>query len=237
MLDTRGNKITWLGHASFQITTAEGQVILIDPWISGPTCPESSRQFEKIDLILVTHGHSDHFADVVSLGRRYRPKIVAIYETGVWLESKQIDNVLPMGKGGTQQIGDVAVTMVHAVHSNSIIDDGKIIYAGEPAGFVVRLPGNFSIYHAGDTALFGDMKLIGEHYQPSLALLPIGDHYTMGPRDAAHAIRLLGVRHVVPIHYGTFPVLTGTPEMLKKETGDIAGLRIHGLQPGETLGG
>lgn len=235
MLDMQRNKITWLGHASFRIDTADGKVVLIDPWISGPTCPDSAKQFERVDLILVTHGHGDHFSDVVGLARRYPAKVVAIYETGLWLESKHIDNVQGMGKGGTQKVGDIAVTMVHAIHSNSIVDDGKIIYAGEPAGFVVKLPGNLSIYHAGDTALFSDMRMIGEMYGPSLALLPIGDHYTMGPREAAQAIRLLGVRHVVPMHYGTFPVLTGTPDMLKAETGDIAGLRIHALKPGESL--
>jgi L-ascorbate metabolism protein UlaG (beta-lactamase superfamily) len=236
MLETQGNKITWLGHASFKITTAGGQVILIDPWISGPTCPAELKKFDRVDLLLITHGHADHFADVLPIARQYQPKVVVIYETGIWLESKKIANVLAMGKGGTQTFGDVAVTMVDAVHSNSIVDDGNIIYAGEPAGFIVKLPGNFSLYHAGDTSLFGDMRLIGEMYQPNLSLLPIGDHYTMGPREAAQAIRLLGVRHVIPMHFGTFPLLTGTPEMLKEETGDVAGLRIHTLQPGETLG-
>ena len=130
---------------------------------------------------------------------------------------------------------DVVFTMVHANHSNSIVDDGKSLYAGEPAGFIARLPGGLVVYHAGDTNLFGDMRLIGEMYRPQLALLPIGDVYTMGPREAAHSIRLLGVRHIVPMHYGTFPLLTGTPAALKAETGDVAGLEIHALEPGESL--
>ncbi len=237
MLDMHGNKITWLGHASFKITTPSGKVVLIDPWISGPTCPENLKKFDRVDLLLITHGHSDHFADVIPIAQQHKPKVIAIFETGMWLNSKQVENVMPMGKGGTQQVDDIAVTMVHAFHSNSIVDDGKFIYGGEPAGYVVRLPGGLTIYHAGDTNLFGDMRLIGELYQPQLALLPIGDHFTMGPREAAHAIRLLGVRQVIPMHYGTFPLLTGTPEALKSQTGDVAGLNIHALKPGETLGG
>jgi L-ascorbate metabolism protein UlaG (beta-lactamase superfamily) len=236
MLEMHGNKLTWLGHAGFKITTASGKVVLIDPWISGPTCPEALKKFERVDLLLVTHGHSDHFADVVTIAREHKPKVIAIFETGMWLQSKKVENVMPMSKGGTQKIEDIAVTMVHANHSNSIVDDGKVIYGGEPAGYVVRLPGGLTLYHAGDTNLLGDMRLIGELYQPQLAMLPIGDNFTMGPHEAAHAIRLLGVRHVIPMHYGTFPLLTGTPEALKSETDDVAGLNIHALKPGETLG-
>jgi L-ascorbate metabolism protein UlaG (beta-lactamase superfamily) len=140
-----------------------------------------------------------------------------------------------MGKGGSQSVGEFQVTMTHAFHSNSIDDNGVMIYGGEPAGYVIRMPGGFTIYHAGDTALFGDMKLIGELYKPELALLPIGDRFTMGPREAAHAIRLLGVKHVIPMHYATFPFLTGTVDDFRNETGDIAGLRIHALKPGESL--
>jgi L-ascorbate metabolism protein UlaG (beta-lactamase superfamily) len=236
MLDMHGNKITSLGHASFKITTPSGQVVLIDPWISGPTCPENLKKFDRIDLLLITHGHADHFADVPSLIEKFQPKVTAIYETAMWLQSKKAANVLPMSKGGSHAVGDVTVTMVHAFHSNSIVEEGKIIYAGEPAGYIVRLPGGLSVYHAGDTSVFGDMRLIGDIYKPDLALLPIGDVFTMGPREAAHAVRLLGVRHVVPMHYGTFPALTGTPEAFRAETAGIAGLEIHELQPGGTLG-
>lgn len=236
MLDTHGNKITWLGHASFQITTPSGQVVLIDPWISGPTCPQDFKKFSRVDLILVTHGHGDHFADVPALIDQFQPKVTAIYETAVWLQSKKAANVLPMSKGGTHTIGDIAVTMVHAFHSNSIVDDDKLIYGGEPGGYIVRLPGGFTLYHAGDTALFGDMRLIGEFYKPELAMLPIGDVYTMGPREAAQAVRLLGVKHAVPMHYATFPALTGTPDAFRAEAADIQGLEIHVLQPGKSLG-
>jgi L-ascorbate metabolism protein UlaG (beta-lactamase superfamily) len=237
MLRTAGNKIMWLGHATFQVTTSTGRVILIDPWVEGnPSFPAAMKQFPRVDLILVSHGHSDHMGSVVSLARAHNAPVAAIFELAMWFGSKGVANILPMGKGGTQQIGDVAVTMVHAIHSSSLEEDGKKLYAGEPAGFVVRLPGGFKLYHAGDTTVFGDMKIIGELYKPDLACLPIGDLYTMGPREAAYAIRLLGVHHVIPMHYGTFPMLTGTPDALRQLTQDIAGLEIHALKPGESIG-
>jgi len=237
MLATRGNRITWLGHSTVQILTASGQLLLIDPWVTGnPSFPESMTNFPRVDLILTTHGHSDHTGDVISLANRHNAPVVALYELAQWFGSKGVTSVLPMGKGGTQKIGDLSVTMVHAIHSSSVEDGGNLLYAGEPAGLVLRLPGNFTVYHAGDTTVFGDMKIIGELYQPDLACLPIGDRFTMGPREAAYAIRLLGVKHVLPIHYGTFPLLTGTPDALRELTRDIAGLEIHALKPGESLG-
>lgn len=236
MLKTRGNKLTWLGHATFQITTASGKVILVDPWVSGnPSCPEELKKMERVDTLLITHGHFDHIADAVELGRKFKPQIVAIHETCKWLESKGVKNTLGMNKGGTQKVGEVEATMVNAIHSCGIEDDGKIIYGGEACGYIIRLPGGMTMYHAGDTAVFGDMKLIAELYAPELAMLPIGDHYTMGPREAAMAIRFLNVKHVIPMHFGTFPLLTGTPDELKKLTRDISGLEIHALKPGESV--
>jgi L-ascorbate metabolism protein UlaG (beta-lactamase superfamily) len=237
MLLTRGNKITWLGHSTFTITTPSGKVVLLDPWVTGnPACPDRLKKLDRVDVMLITHGHGDHFGDAAALARAHKPQIVAIYETCLWLQSKNLPDTLPMSKGGTQKVGEIEVTMVHAIHSNSIEDDGKVVYGGEPCGYVVRLPGGLKLYHAGDTTVFGDMKMIGELYAPELACLPIGDLYTMGPREAALAIRLLGVRHVVPMHYGTFPALTGTPEALREHTQDIAGLEIHVLRPGDSLG-
>jgi L-ascorbate metabolism protein UlaG (beta-lactamase superfamily) len=237
MLKTRGNKLTWLGHAAFKITTASGKVILIDPWIAtNPACPAEMKKLERVDTMLITHGHFDHIADAVELGKKFSPQVVGIYETCAWLESKGVKNTSGMNKGGTQKVGEIEVTMTHAVHSCGIEDDGKIIYGGEACGYVIRLPGGMTIYHAGDTAVFSDMKLIGELYKPELALLPIGDFYTMGPREAALAIRMLGPMHVIPMHFATFPVLTGTPEELKKLTQDISGLEIHALKPGESIG-
>ncbi len=239
MLFTHGNKITWLGHASVRITTPSGKVLLIDPWLStNPKCPEQMRSPDRVDIILLTHAHSDHMGDTIELARKHHSRVLAIFETATWLESHGLttEQVQGMGKGGTARVGDVEVTMVNAIHSNSIEDEGKLVYGGEPAGLIVRLPGGFTIYHAGDTDVFGDMKIIGELYSPELVMLPIGDHYTMGPRQAALAVRLLRAHHVLPIHYGTFPALTGTPEALRELTRDVAGLEIHALQPGESLG-
>lgn len=237
MLQTRGNKLTWLGHSTFHITTPSGKVILIDPWVqTNPICPEPLKKFERLDTMLITHGHFDHIADAVDLGKQFKPQIVAIYETGVWLESKGVPNVSAMNKGGSQTVGEIEVTMVNAIHSCGIKDGDQIIYGGEACGYIVRLPGGLTIYHAGDTAVFGDMKIIGELYSPDLALLPIGDFYTMGPREAALAIRLLGVSHVVPMHFGTFPPLAGRPERVRELTEDILGLEIHALKPGESIG-
>jgi L-ascorbate metabolism protein UlaG (beta-lactamase superfamily) len=237
MLRTGGNKITWLGHSCFQITTPGGNVVLIDPWLRGnPKCPPELQDPARVDVILISHAHGDHLGDVLQLAKAHQPKIAAIYETALWLESKDVPNVTAMSKGGTVKLGDITATLVNAYHSNGIEDGGKIIYGGEAGGWIVRLPGGLTIYHAGDTCVFGDMKLIGEIYKPDVALLPIGDLYTMGPVEASYALRLLGVHHVIPMHYGTFPALTGTPEALREATQDIAGLEIHALKPGESLG-
>lgn len=237
VLNTRGNKLTWLGHATFKITTPSGKVILVDPWVDGnPVCPKAAKKLTHVDTVLITHGHGDHIGDAVKIAKKFKPQVISIYETSLWLASKGVKNTTGMGKGGTIKAGEIEVTMVNALHSNGIEDGKKMIYGGEPCGYIVRLPGGLRIYHAGDTAVFGDMKLIAELYEPELAMLPIGDYYTMGPREAAMAIRLLNVKHVVPMHYGTFPVLTGTPEKLKELAKDIPGLEIHALKPGESIG-
>ena len=237
MLDTKRNKITYFGHSTFSLTTPSGQVALIDPWVmTNPRCPEHLKTIPRLDVIFLSHAHSDHLGDLLQIAKEHRPTIVAIFETCLWIESKGFEEqTAPMGKGGSQTVGDFEVTMTHAFHSNAIEDGGVRVYGGEPAGLIIRLPGGFSVYHAGDTALFGDMKLIGELYKPEVAMLPIGDRFTMGPREAAYATRLLGVHDVIPMHYATFPFLTGTVHALRNETRGIAGLTIHEMQPGDQL--
>lgn len=228
-------KLTWLGHGTFK-TEFEGQTCLIDPWVaSNPVCPDALKTFDKLDVMLITHGHADHTADAVDLAKQHSPTVVAMIEVSTWLASKGVENTIGMNKGGTVSVDGLSATMVTANHSSSFTEeDGTIVYLGEPAGFILEFSNGYKIYHAGDTNVFGDMRIIGEIYQPDLALLPIGDHFTMGPREAAYAIQLLGVPTVVPMHYGTFPLLTGTPDALRELTKDQA-VEIVELQPGETL--
>jgi L-ascorbate metabolism protein UlaG (beta-lactamase superfamily) len=226
--------ITWLGHATFLITTPGGRRIVTDPWLDGnPMCPPDRKRIDAADLILVSHGHSDHSGDVVSVSRATNAPIVAVYELALWLEKKGLSNVQAMGIGGTISIAGLTVSMVPAVHTSSVVEDDRTVYLGAAVGFVVRLENGQSMYFAGDTALFGDMQLIREVHAPDIAFLPIGDHFTMGPETAAIACRLLGVRQVVPMHYGTFPVLTGTPELLKRLVEPL-GIDVLVLKPGET---
>jgi len=229
-------QFTWLGHATVRCDLPGGEVLLIDPWLTGnPSCPVTAKDLERLDAILVTHAHSDHTGDVIPLARRFRPRVVANFEICAWLEKHGVENTSGMNLGGTQQVLDLAVTMVRADHSSGFIEDGVPVYGGIASGYVVRLPGGFTFYHAGDTALFSEMALIGELYQPQLAFLPVGDHFTMGPATAARACHLLGVREVIPIHWGTFPLLHGTPEALARELADLGvDCRVIPLAPGET---
>ncbi len=232
----RNLEIKYLGHSTFMLTTPAGRKLALDPWIrTNPRCPEGDKRLDGLDTMLISHGHFDHLADAVDLARRFEPRIGCMFELGAWLESKGVKNVSGMNKGGTQQLNDVRVTMVNAHHSSSFTEeDGTTVYLGEPAGYVIEFEDGFRVYFAGDTCVFGDMSLIGELYRPELAFLPIGDFYTMGPREAAHACRLLDVRKVIPMHYGTFPVLSGTPEELAELTRDLD-VEILALQPGQTL--
>jgi L-ascorbate metabolism protein UlaG (beta-lactamase superfamily) len=224
--------ITWLGHSAFSLKTPGGKTILLDPWYTGnPSFPEGGRP-KQADLILVTHGHSDHVTDVAAMAKSTGATVVAIWEIYAWLEKKGLQKFEPMNKGGTIEVQGLRITMTEATHSSSF-DESGLVYLGEPAGFVVKLENGQSFYFAGDTALFGDMKLIGELYKPDIAFLPVGDRFTMGPDTAAIAARWLGVKQVVPMHYGTFPLLTGTPAKLKEH---LAGTNIQVLElkPGET---
>jgi len=236
--------ITWYGHACVEVRTPGGKTILIDPWFGNPKSPKAASAVSACDVLLVTHGHSDHFGDALALASRLRPAWPVIHELGLWLARRLpggADAVTGMNKGGTFHVGEVAITMVGADHSAGDWNAGgeTTLYLGEPAGFVVRLENGYTIYHAGDTNVFAEMKFIGELYRPSLALLPIGGHFTMGPREAALAMELLGVDAVAPIHWGTFPILAGTPDQLRREL-DARGLRnvmVHRWAPGESLRG
>ena len=225
---------TWLGHSTFLFQSPGGKRILLEPFVaSNPACPESAKKVGHLDLILITHGHSDHAADAPAIARATGAHVIANYEVCLWLEAKGIQNTAPMGHGGMQRIGDIAITMTGAVHGSSIAEDGKIVALGSAAGYVIRFEDGLTIYFAGDTDVFGDMRLIGEIHRPTIAFLPIGDRFTMGPAGAARAVDMLGVKQVVPMHYGTWPFLTGTVQQLR-ELVEPKLVQVLELRPGET---
>jgi len=215
-MNLHGVELTWLGHASIRLRLTDGTVLLIDPWLEGnPACPEAEHSQDRVDGVFITHGHRDHIGDTLALSAAHSPQVFAIHEISVFLESQGVSNVVGSNKGGSVTgPGGVTATLVDAVHSSGMSGDEGIIPGGEAAGWILAVPDGPTVYHAGDTTVFGDMQLIGELWSPDLALLPIGGHYTMGPDHAAVAARMLGVSTVVPIHYGTFPILDGTPAEL-----------------------
>ncbi len=233
-----GARITCLGHSTFRFVTAGDEQIIIDPFLTeNPQTPDHLKRVGELDTILITHGHFDHFSDVMPLQGQTGARTVSNFEIFSYLQHQGVENAMPVQKGGTIRAGGIKVTATHAFHSSSIaLDDGTVIYAGEPMGYVIEFESGFRVYHAGDTAVFGDMQLIGELYRPDVALLPIGDQVVMSPYEAAHATRLLGTRHVVPIHYGTFPFLPGTPEEFQKHVNEVApGTTVHVMNPGDDL--
>ena len=224
--------LTWLGHSAFRLDTAGGKRIYVDPFLNGnPKCPEGEREPDRADIVAVTHGHGDHVGDTVAIAQKHGSTVVAIVELSGWLAKHGVDQgKLPASnKGGTVDVDGVKFTLTNAFHSGSAPDGS---YAGEPSGIVVETEDGRRIYFAGDTCVFGDMQLIGRIYSPDLVVLPIGDHYTMGPREAAVALELLGAKRCVPCHYGTFPVLTGTRAELQKLAPNV---QVEELEPGGSV--
>ncbi|MDQ3993102.1 MAG: metal-dependent hydrolase [Actinomycetota bacterium] len=225
--------LTWLGHSAFRFDTPGGKRIYLDPYLDNPKCPQGEKQPERCDLIVLTHGHDDHVGSTVELHQRFGCPVIALVELRGWLAGRGVEEnaAHAFNKGGTLEWEGVKITLTDANHSSSAFENGTFVYLGEPAGLVLEFENGLTVYAAGDTNVFGDMQLIGRIYQPDVAILPVGDHYTMGPREAAVALELLGVRTCVPCHYGTFPLLHGTPEQLR----ELTDVDVLAPAPGETV--
>jgi L-ascorbate metabolism protein UlaG (beta-lactamase superfamily) len=224
--------LTWLGHATFRIDSPGGKRIYVDPFLNGnPKCPEGEKTPERVDVIAITHGHGDHVGDAVQLSQRFEPQIVCQVELKGWLgrQGAKVGQLPGINKGGSQEVDGIRFTLTNAFHSSSS-SDGE--YLGEACGIVIRLEDGISVYFAGDTCVFGDMALIGRLYRPDVAVLPIGDWFTMGPDEAALALELLGTKRCVPSHWGPFPVLTGTPAALREQA---PGVEVHEVEPGGSV--
>jgi L-ascorbate metabolism protein UlaG (beta-lactamase superfamily) len=233
---------TWFGHSCWEVRTPGGKTILLDPWFGNPKSPRSAADVDRCDLMLVSHGHDDHFGEALMIASRTRPTWPCIHELSRWLGRNfaHKDRLIGMNKGGTVDVDGVKVTMVRADHSAGDIYAGaeSALYLGEPVGFIVELENGYRFYFAGDTDVFGDMRLIAERFRPEAAFLPIGGHFTMDPTSAALAVELLGVKEVLPMHYGTFPLLAGTPQQLRaalvqRGLGDVT---VHEVEPGGSIG-
>ena len=225
--------VQWLGHSAFRIS-AEGKTVVIDPYFSGnPTFPAGTeKKLGKVDYILVTHGHGDHIGDTLQLAKEHDSQVVAIAEIRNWLQDQGHSNTIGMNLGGTVSVDGFSFAMVNALHSSGYQTKSGMVYMGVCAGFVVK-GGGHSVYHAGDTDIFSDMALIQRLHEPDVGLLPIGGHFTMDARAAALACNeFLDLDVIVPMHYGTFPVLSGGAEEFKKM---VKRGRVEVLDPGGKL--
>ena len=231
---TRKGKVTvtLLGHSAFSFVSPNGITVLIDPWLENPKAPPGARDIGKVDIILVTHGHGDHLGNTVEIARRTNACVVAIHEIGLYLRNEGIKRVEGINKSGSVVVDGLNITMTHAEHSSGMEPGGELRIGGDPAGFIVHFENDFALYHAGDTGVFGDMQLIGKLYSPDLAILPIGGYFTMGPVEAALACTLLRPKHIIGMHYGTFPILSGTPQELRRHLPAALKQRVRILEPG-----
>jgi L-ascorbate metabolism protein UlaG (beta-lactamase superfamily) len=239
-----GTTITWYGHSCFRFDTAGGRAIVLDPYFENPNSPIKAEAVDRCDLLLVSHGHFDHFGDALAIKSRLRPVWPCIHELSLWLPRRLPagdEGVIGMNKGGTVEAAGIRVTMVGADHSAGDWNAAgeTTLYLGDPVGFVIELEDGFRIYFAGDTQVYSDMRLIRDLHRPDLAMLPIGGHFTMDPIAAALAVEYLEVKDVVPMHYGTFPVLVGTPEQLRAALAErgLGDVTVHAPDPGGTIGG
>ena len=229
-------KITWLGHGTFLFDLPNGKRLLVDPWLAGnPACPPAFHDL-SVDAILVTHGHFDHVGDLTETIQRSTGPVVGIFELISWAQKRSgadESRFIGMNKGGSIRLDalGVTVTLTHAIHSSSFDEeDGTRVYLGDPCGFVIDVDGAETIYHAGDTDIFSDMQLIREFHAPDVAILPIGDHFTMSPKKAAMAARFVGAKYIIPGHFATFGLLTGTPDALRQSLKDY-GVNAEVLTP------
>jgi len=224
--------VTWLGHAAFRVDSPNGKRVYVDPWLDNPKAPEGEQEPERVDVVAVTHGHNDHLGSAVDISKKFSPEIIALVELKGWLgdQGANVGEIPGPNKGGTVDVDGIKFTIVNAFHSGAAPDGS---YGGEPCGVVITFENGTAVYFAGDTCVFGDMQLIGRIYRPDVAVLPIGGHFTMDPREAGVALELLGARQCIPCHYGTFPLLAGTPDELRQHAPD--GVEILEMQPGETI--
>jgi L-ascorbate metabolism protein UlaG (beta-lactamase superfamily) len=238
----RDTTISWLGHGTFHITTPGGKRLLMDAWVdTNPSCPDEWKQrikTEGVDAIFVTHGHFDHIVDLLALATLTDAKIVCMFDLVSWLTAKGVgeERIVGFNKGGTVEVAGVHATMTKAEHSSTYNDNGTLVSLGEAVGYVLRMENGFTIYHTGDTAVTYDMLIVGDLYQPDLTILPIGDHFTMDPRQAAYALKLIRSKYAIPGHFGTFPALKGRPDQLREHAKEFGvQVEVIGLKPGESV--